>query len=52
MIELQLVETEKAACRSDSEAAVGHKFSFEHLKLEMIVRHPNRNARWANGNKY
>lgn len=45
MMELPLVETEKAAGRSDSEATAGHKFSFEHLKLEMIVRHPNGDAR-------
>ena len=31
MMELPLIETEKAAGRSDSEATVDHKFSFEHL---------------------
>lgn len=45
MMELPLIETEKAAGGPDSEATIDHKFSFEHLKLEMIVRHPNGDAR-------
>lgn len=45
MMELPLTETEKAAGGSDSEATVDHTFSSEHLKLEMMVRHPNGDAR-------